>query len=183
MRPVHVVLSLFALALLLFFGATGFLMNHGDWFGVNEARTGTVRGLIAPALLERPGGEEIARELRARFGVAGRLEDFEVDDREIHAVFRGPGRIVDAFIDRREGEVTIKTETGNLAAALADLHRGKRTGWWGGRAVDGAAAALALAALSGLVLWLSQSSCRRSGLAALAAGIALGALAAALCFA
>ena len=35
-RVVHIYLSLYAFVVVLFFGATGLMMNHPDWFALDE---------------------------------------------------------------------------------------------------------------------------------------------------
>ena len=170
-RGLHVFLSMFALLLLLFFAATGFVLHHSDAFELNETRKDAAHGAMPAALLAGPDREGIVAFLRQRHGVEGRLDAFEVDDREVHVVFRRPGYVADAFIRRDDGGLELKTERGSWLAALTEVHRGEHTGKWGGWLIDIASVGLALTSLSGLFLWFIHPAWRRTGYAALAAGL------------
>ncbi len=123
-RTAHLYLSLFALGLLLFFGLTGFTLNHEDWFlpPVDE-RTATAPCEVPAALMADPSANELAivEHLRAKYGkyVVGSLSTveemsadpsakkplLEVDDESVRAVFKRPGSVVSVVLYRQAKEV------------------------------------------------------------------------------
>lgn len=170
-RTLHVYLSMSALALVLLVSVTGLVMNHAEWFGLDEeggVLTGT--GSLPVSLLERPDEQAIVAELRREFGAAGILDEFEVEDETILVVFKRPGGRTDAFIDRADGAVELTTESGGALAVLADVHRGHHTGAGGSVLVDVAALVLLSVSVTGLVLWASLRRRRLWGAVALGAG-------------
>ena len=52
MRWLHIYVSMFGLAAVLFFSVTGLTLNHPDWFG-EAARRVSVRGAMPPEWLRR----------------------------------------------------------------------------------------------------------------------------------
>ena len=51
MRWLHIYLSMFGLAAVLFFSATGITLNHPDWFFGEARRSVQAQGTIDPKLL------------------------------------------------------------------------------------------------------------------------------------
>jgi hypothetical protein len=127
-RTAHLYLSLFALGLLLFFGLTGFTLNHEDWFlPPPDARTATEPCAVPAEYVADPEKHELAivEHLRAKYGkfVVGSLTTVEdahadptakkplldYDDEAIRAVFKRPGSEVSVVLYRQEREVEGKT--------------------------------------------------------------------------
>ena len=175
-RTLHLWASLFGLVLLLFFGATGFVLNHADWFGLGQTRVEELEGRVS-APLSPLDDLALVEELRARFAVQGGLVELREDEAEIALRFSRPGEDTDVLVERRGpqgpagGAVRITRERGRLRDLLTDLHKGERSGLAGALLVDAAALLLVTISLSGLALWWAMPRRRRAGLIAL--GLAL----------
>ena len=172
LRTVHIHLSLFGLILMLFFAATGFMMNHEHWFEM-PPRTETILGDVPVTWLAEPDKLAIVELLRDQYGAVGRLSEFEVNESELNVSFRKPGRSTDAQIFRDDGYMTVELETEGVVAAMAQLHQGKRSGDVGGLMVDLVVIVLGLTAISGLVLWTTLPARRVAGIASVTVGVLL----------
>lgn len=147
---------MFCLAVLIFFGVTGFTLNHPDWFyGGYENRT-SLRGSLDVALVQGdPDNIDklgVVEALRASGVERGRLADFHIDDNQCVVAFKGPGFAADAFIERDSGHFEIQVVRMGLAAVLNDLHKGRDTGPEWSILIDISAIATTVVALSGVAL-------------------------------
>lgn len=180
MRSVHLYTSLVGLAFALFFGFTGFVLNHGDALGLGERTWTSEEGQLDAGLapLDRL---TVVEGLRAQFGITAPLATFEVDPpeepEELFLRFERAGEDVDVRVAVPSGEVVVERERGGLMDTLADVHKGERTGAVGSLLVDLAAILLMLFSLSGFALWLSLPKRRRAGLIALGGTLGLLAIA------
>lgn len=165
-RTLHIYASLVGLALALFFGATGFVLNHEDWF-LAKAEPVVSEGRLSEGVLQGLEPLAVVEALRAEQGVAGALSSYEEDSEELRLRFSRPGEDTDVVISRADGSLRIERERGGLAAALTDLHKGKRSGALGKLLVDATSILLISISLSGFVLWLTLPKRRRLGLFAL----------------
>jgi hypothetical protein len=170
MRWLHIYLSMFGLAAVLFFSVTGITLNHPDWvFGQVERRR-EAGGQLDLAWLRRPTGAlstpagepadrsnevarlEIVEHLRKTQSVRGALAEFRVDDGELIVAFKGPGYSADAFVDRESGHYSLTEIDHGLVAFLNDLHKGRDTGAAWSVVIDLSAGLMTLISLTGLVL-------------------------------
>lgn len=169
MRWLHIYLSMFGLAAVLFFSVTGLTLNHPTWFFGEVERQVQVRGKINVSWLHlanhAPSGRgdesdqaqsvarlEIVEHLRATHGVRGALTEFKLDDRECVVLFKGPGYSSDAFIDRQTGEYTLTQSYHGLIAVINDLHKGRDTGPGWSVVIDVSAIVMTVISLTGLIL-------------------------------
>ena len=146
MRWLHIYLSMFGLAAVLFFSVTGITLNHPNWtFGQTERRR-EAKGHVdlhwisrevapsgPPAAAEPDPTKQVAKlevveHLRKTHGVRGALAEFRVDDTECLVSFKGPGYSADAFIDRDSGRYSLTELDHGLIALINDLHKGRDTG-------------------------------------------------------
>jgi hypothetical protein len=182
MRWLHIYLSMFGLATLLFFSLTGVTLNHPEWFQAGPGSTAESQGRMRPEWLraeprdsrstdragEAASGSvkklEIVEYLRSTHGVRGALADFQVDDQECVVSFKGAGYAADAFIDRDSGDYRITEIRHGPIAVLNDLHKGRDTGPIWSWVIDISAGMLSFASLTGLVLLLYIKRRRRRGL-------------------
>ncbi len=172
-RTLHVYVSMLALVLVLLFGLTGFIMNHEDWFGLDEPHEETVTGEIPATLLSEPDRLGIVEHLRSTYGIRAPLNDFEVEEDLIDVSFKRPGKVVDVTIERPGGAAEIVIESGGILAALAAIHQGEDSGTVGSLFIDGTALFLVFISLTGLLLWTTLPARRKLGLIALAVSVAL----------
>jgi hypothetical protein len=179
-RWLHIYLSMFGLAAVLFFSVTGITLNHPDWFFGQSERQVQAEGqmelkwLGAGSSTAGSGGEsgpagpvaklEIVEHLRQVHAVRGALADFRVDDRECMVTFKGPGYAADAFIDRESGHYNLTQTFHGFIAVINDLHKGRDTGPIWSAVIDLSAALMTVIALSGLVLLFYLKLRRRPGL-------------------
>lgn len=203
MRWIHIYLSMFSLAAILFFSATGITLNHPDWFFGEAERNLQVQGRMEPQWLNLdvsrvgPGaGDEpapgpasdpdparvdklaVVEHLRGVHGVRGALAEFRTDERECMVTFKGPGYSADAFIDRATGRYDLTESSHGLIAVINDLHKGRDTGKAWSVVIDLSAALMTLVSMTGLVLLFYIKRRRISGLlTALVGTIVVAALA------
>jgi hypothetical protein len=170
-RSLHIYLTMLALLLLLFFGTTGFMLNHADWFGLEQVRTRTERGVLPKGMVDGIDKLAIVEKLRSDFGAQGAVDSFEADADQLRVVFKRPGSRTEAAVWRRDGKVEATTESHGLAAVLTDLHMGHGSGKVWRWVIDATSVLLLAASLSGLTLWISLPRRRRIGFAALAFGL------------
>jgi hypothetical protein len=172
LRTTHTYLSLFGMVLMLFFGLTGFAMNHEDWLLPDETEE-TILGQLPPELLVEPSQPVIVQLLRSQYGASGSLSKFEMDGNELKIRLRKPGQSYDVLVFRDDGFMMIESDTGGVLNALAEVHQGKRSGSLGGLLIDVAALVLVLAAATGMTLWMTVPRRRALGITALAISLLL----------
>lgn len=186
MRWLHIYLSMFGLATVLFFSVTGLTLNHPDWLFGTVERTEKVTGKIKPEWLRvansgsesAPAGSsdegvaklEIVEKFRADHGVRGALAEFRVDDEECQVSFKGPGYSADAFIDRESGRYELTQLHQGFVAVINDLHKGRDTGPAWSLVIDVSAILLTIISLTGLVLLFYLKLRRVGGVAMIAVG-------------
>ena len=176
MRWLHIYLSMFGLAAVLFFSLTGITLNHPDWaFGQVERRR-EAEGQVEMKWIARAGvgseapprsGDvaklEIVEHLRKTHAVRGALADFRVDDSECTVSFKGPAYSADAFIDRESGHYTLTELDHGLVALINDLHKGRDTGAIWSLVIDLSAGLMTVISLTGVVLLFYLKLRRVSG--------------------
>lgn len=167
-RTLHIYLSMLGLLGILFFAATGLMLNHAEWFGLHQPRTRRVEGVIPPDLLKTPDPLAVVENLRKDFGATGAVDSFEIDDDQVTVVFKSPARRVQAVVDRRNGRAEVMLESRGPAAHLAELHRGTEAGSAWRLVIDAIAVVQIIGALTGVLLWCLVPRWRPLGLAALA---------------
>jgi uncharacterized protein len=164
----HIYVSMFGLAVVLFFSVTGITLNHPDWFFEEAERSVEAGGGVDPKWLRlgisepSPGNDadpsrqvaklQVVEHLRKEHGVRGALTDFRVDDSECTVSFKGPGYAADATIDRESGRYKLTQQYHGLIAVINDLHKGRDTGPAWSLLIDVSAVLLTVISLTGLVL-------------------------------
>ena len=188
-RSVHLYVTLFGLALLVFFAVTGFMLNHEDWFSSTEPQNRNFKGEIPVSLLGSPGkegGEDeepvapvpadrlaIVELLRKDFGAVGALSSFEEQD-DIRVVFKRPGTEVEAEINREDGKTDVTIRSNGPVGIMLDLHRGKSSGMAWSLIIDGLSILVLIVASTGLYMWHSLRGRGHYGIFILGLGGALG---------
>jgi hypothetical protein len=175
----HIYVSMFGLAAVLFFSVTGITLNHPDWFSGDSERQVQAEGEIEPKWLNAgtPGPEgatptdpsgqvaklEIVEHLRKTHGVRGALTDFRVDDRECTVSFKGAAYAADAIIDRESGHYNLTQTEHGFIAVINDLHKGRDTGPVWSAVIDISAVVLTIISLTGLTLLFYLKLRRKPG--------------------
>jgi uncharacterized protein len=182
MRWLHIYLSMFGLATVLFFSVTGITLNHPDWvFGQVERRR-EAEGQVKLNWIRREvavteshaddrgdRSNEVAKldvveHLRKTQAIRGALTEFRVDDGECMVSFKGPGYSADAFIDRESGHYNLTEIDHGLIALINDLHKGRDTGPIWSVLIDISAGLMTLISVTGLVLLFYLKLRRVAGL-------------------
>jgi uncharacterized protein len=184
----HIYVSMFGLAAVLFFSVTGLTLNHPDWFFAGAERSVQAEGRMDPKWLNRtapaalsgaaeeadPEGQvaklEVVEYLRKAHGVRGALAEFRVDESECLVSFKSPGYAADAFIDRATGRYDVTQTYQGVVAVINDLHKGRDAGPVWSVLIDVSAVVMTLIALTGLVLLFYLKLRRGPGLVVILIG-------------
>jgi hypothetical protein len=166
-RTLHIYLSLFGLITVFFFAATGFVLNHDDWFGLDASHVEKLEGKFPLAMLREPDKLAVVEKLRADFRAGGTLASFDVQGDQLQLVFKAPGHRTDAVINRQTGQAEINREVYGLMARLGDLHRGTNAGRTWRILMDVTCLLIVISSLTGITLWLLVPKWRPWGVAAL----------------
>jgi hypothetical protein len=157
-------------AILLFFAATGFMLNHQDWFD-KQQRTTVYKGSMDRSWLGKDVAQpQIVERLRQTYGIKAALGELRVDDGEISVNFKGPGYSADVSIDRSTGSYDVTETRSGWAAVMNDLHKGRDAGPLWSKLIDAVAVFMTLVAASGLTLIFFLAKWRKKGLIMLVAG-------------
>jgi hypothetical protein len=178
----HIYVSMFGLAAVLFFSVTGITLNHPDWFSGEAEHQVQAEGQIDLKWLHSGASDadadkekvsdptaqvaklEIVEHLRKTHGVRGALADFRVDDRECMVSFKGAAYAADAFIDRESGHYNLTQTSHGFIAVINDLHKGRDTGPIWSAVIDISAVVLTVISLTGLTLIFYLKLRRKPGL-------------------
>ena len=170
-RIIHLFCSMLGVGAMVFFAATGFMLNNETMFDLDGPDDNTVEMTLPADMVRDARQETIVSHLRNTCGVTGLPDDFAVEEDMIELTFKRPGGRTDITINRPGGEMEITTEPGSLTTVLLDLHRGANAGGIWGITIDLAAICLLVACISGIVLWLAVPKRRMLGLIALLLGL------------
>lgn len=156
----HGYLSAFAFLSLMFFSATGLLLNHPEWLKQPDAqplesRTTIARDALAAAMKLDDKPRALAGLLSAQKAVSGVYASGEVEDGEAYLRFEGVGGNASAVLDIKTGAAEITTRKADTVTILNDLHRGKNAGaaWKG--LIDISAVIFLALSLVGYILFFS----------------------------
>ncbi|WP_286803358.1 PepSY-associated TM helix domain-containing protein, partial [Acinetobacter sp. UBA2063] len=113
-RYVHGWLSAFAFIVLLFFSATGLLLNHPEWFSTSNQEQ-TVKLDLPESFVETVQQQEnpsqtILDYVREKHSLVGRYKSSEILDGEVMIRLESPAGSTDvwALLDTGEVEITQK---------------------------------------------------------------------------
>ena len=180
LRWLHIYLSLFSLAIVLFFSLTGITLNHPDWFfnGVERSveKAGKMNGNWLHAEPSRDVDKlAVVEHLRREPGARGAVAEFRTDETECTVSFKGPGYSADAFIERESGAYKITETSHGFIAVINDLHKGRDTGKAWSLLIDVSAVLLTVLSLTGLALLFYLKLRRKPGLAVVLIGAVVAA--------
>lgn len=172
-RTLHTYLSMLAVVLFFFFGATGFMLNHAEWFGLDKTTTHESTVTIPQTVLEKSDKLLLVEFLRSDGHITGAVQSFDwpAEGDPFHLAFKSPRSQVDVDITLPSGEAKIVTESRGIAGLMSRLHTARDAGAAWQWLVDATAVLLILASLTGLVLWQSLPKRRTLGMIAFAVSI------------
>ncbi|WP_436897991.1 PepSY-associated TM helix domain-containing protein [Acinetobacter gyllenbergii] len=158
-RYVHGWLSAFAFIVLIFFAATGLLLNNPDWF--KSSNDEQIVKLTLPAAFvsaiqkqENPT-PAILDFVRDKQLLIGRYKSSEVMDGEVMIRLESPAGSTDLWVLMDEGQVEITQKPATTVSLLNDLHRGKNVGATWHWLIDISAIIIILLSLAGYILFLT----------------------------
>lgn len=183
-RDWHGYLSAFAFLALIFFSATGLILNHPEWTESLGAKTIEQEIVLSPAALDAASASEdpssaITRLLRKQAQPLGNFSSGEVYDGEAFLRFEGPRGSTDAVIELATGHAALTHRTASVATVLNNLHRGKNAGAVWQSIIDISAVVILALSLIGYALFFTLRFKLRTGLmlTAISAAVIAGAFA------
>lgn len=128
-RMLHAYLSAFAFLALMFFSATGLLLDHPEWMqgrgretdsriALPAAVTAKARGLADPTAY-------LAAETAKLTPLVGSYRSGEVDDGQASLRFEGVKGSSTVMVDLAAGQADVTVEHATPLTVIGDLHRGK----------------------------------------------------------
>ena len=131
-RYVHGWLSAFAFIILLFFAATGLLLNHPEWFKSDQQEQSfklTLPSTLLHSIQDQENpSQPILDYVRQQHGLIGRYKSSEVLDGEVMIRLESPAGSTDVWVLLDNGETEITSKPASTVSLLNDLHRGKNVG-------------------------------------------------------
>ena len=170
-RWLHVYTSMLSLLIVLFFSATGVVLNHPEWtFGSAQTRqqlTGTLpQGWKAGSAVD---WLKVTAALQ-QAGLKGTAGDYRQASSGDTLSFRAPGYTADVVVMPATGSYTVSVDSQGWVAALGDLHRGRDAGSAWSVALDLSGYFLIVIALTGLTMLLYLNKLRLSSILTLLVG-------------
>jgi hypothetical protein len=161
----HGYLSAFAFIALLFFAATGILLNHPTWFAAERPRSEPTRITLTPAQLQEiraapKPAQRLTALLAKQTTLYGQYEEGDVEQDQISLRLRGARGSSDVSANLRDGSVMIVTERATTSGMLNALHRGEHAGAPWRLFIDIAAGILIVLSLLGYGIFFSLISKR-----------------------
>jgi hypothetical protein len=182
-RMLHAYLSAFAFLALIFFSATGVLLNHPEWFETYQPKESPVAFALSSAELAaakaaKDPGRALAvaaqnAALLAHAPLAGAYASADLEDREALLRFDGPKGSTDLTVDLATGKAQGKVAHASLMAVIQDLHRGKNSGGSWRWVIDLSAWLVLALSLIGYVLFFSLRFRLKTSLILTAASLAV----------
>jgi hypothetical protein len=166
----HGWLSALAFLALMFFSATGLLLNHPEWFKADaqakpvEATLTLSADDLARARAAADPGRVLAEAVGRKTKLLGGYQSGEVIDGEAQLRTEGVNGASDILVDMETGKAAISTERAQLVTTLNDLHRGKNAGPAWKLIIDASAVVVLTLSLIGYVLFFSLRFRLRTGL-------------------
>lgn len=176
----HGWLSALAFMALMFFSATGLLLNHPEWFKTeSQAKPSEIKltlsaGELAKVRSAKDPGRVLAEIVGRRTRLLGAYQSGEVIDGEAQLRTEGVNGASDILVDMETGKAEVSTQRAQLVTTLNDLHRGKNAGPAWKLIIDASAIVVMALSLIGYVLFFSLRFRLRTGL--ILTGISLAAL-------
>ena len=159
-RMLHGYLSAAAFLMLMFFAASGLLLNHPNWLGAERQDAEPVivaldSDALAAAQISAAPEQAMEALVRASARVRGKLKDASISESDAMLRVAGVKGGTDVFIDFELGEAEVEVSKANLTSIIHDLHRGKDAGKVWKFMIDITAILILAMSVIGLVLFFS----------------------------
>jgi hypothetical protein len=166
-RWLHIYLSMFSFAALLFFAFTGITLNHTEWIEgrqIVEQVQGSVNLTWVDTAKVKVDELQIVEHLRNSHAIRARLAGFITDESECAISFKGPGYNADGFVDRSNGSYALTITKSGIVALMNDLHKGRDTGSAWSWLIDLSAGLMIFVSLTGFMMIFFLKKKRLNGL-------------------
>ena len=168
-RHWHGYLSAFAFLALMFFSATGIMLNHPDWFADDAGDPVSSSAQLSPddlaaAKRTRDPGAALALTLESKVSLPGAYASGDVDPRQAVLRFEGVKGATDVTVDMKTGHADLRIRKADSVSMLDDLHRGKGAGKAWQWLIDISGVVLLALSLAGYVLFFAMRSRLRTAL-------------------
>jgi hypothetical protein len=159
-RMLHAYLSAFAFLALIFFAATGLLLNHPDWIDLTKMRETTSTVTLSKADLDAAAkasdpNAALGKVLSQRTKLLGGYKSGETLDGEASLRFEGVRGYSDAYVQLDTGAAEITVKHANPVTTINELHRGKNSGKAWAWVIDLSAVIVLALSLIGYILFFS----------------------------
>ncbi len=162
-RYVHAWLSAFAFVVLIFFAATGLLLNNPQWLSSNQPPSQAEHVQLVPvttaqvhAIHKSQNPSQTVLELaQAQHVLIGHLQSSEVIDNEVMLHMESPAGRTDIWYDPAQQHIEITQQAASAVVLLKELHRGKHVNNAWSWLIDISATVILLLSLAGFILFLS----------------------------
>ncbi|MEM9841059.1 MAG: PepSY-associated TM helix domain-containing protein [Pseudomonadota bacterium] len=159
-RMLHAYLSAAAFLMLIFFAASGILLNHPDWFGADRKSHPIVLIELTEtelaAILDAPDPvDPLVSRLRQDATLIGQLKGADFTEYEAVLQFAGVKGQTDVFLDYETRIAEVEAQSANLVSVIHGLHRGKDAGGYWKALIDITAGTILVMSLIGLILFFS----------------------------
>ena len=177
-RVVHGYLSAFAFLALIFFAATGLLLDHPDWLqGARPAERNTTVRLAPAELAAARGAPDPGRTYAAAVGrrtpVLGAYKSAEIEPGSALVHREGVRGVSDIDLDTVSGAARVTLAPATTVSVLGELHRGRKSGDAWRWVIDISAVGILLLSLVGYVLFFFLRFRLRTSLLLTAASLGL----------
>jgi len=167
-RMWHGWLSALAFLALMFFAATGLLLNNENWLKAEAEKTVQVVSFTPAELARAQAARNPDRALAAvtveRLGLRGEIQRPRPGDKPGVVKVRGVTGGAEIALDHAAGKARVKTEKLGAVATLKNLHKGKNAGPAWHLLIDLVSITVLALSLIGYVLFFSLRFRLRTGL-------------------
>jgi hypothetical protein len=177
-RWLHGYLSAFAFLSLMFFSATGLILNHPGWTRSLRPKETTVHTRLDPKALAEAAassdpGPALVRTTAAATPLLGGLKNADVMDDQAFLRLEGPKGSTDVTIMLKSGEAEVVTARAPAIVLFDELHKGRDAGaaWKG--FIDVSAILFLVLSIVGYALFFSLRFRLRSSLVVTAGSLVL----------
>ena len=171
-RLIHVYTAMFGLVVVLFFSATGLLLNNPSWTLGTSGSVTTIEGVLPDDVVSSASIDYLAADqyFRSEQDVLGDVTDYGEISGQASINYKNPGYSAYATFDAETGEYTLTVTQTGLVSTLNDLHTGSSVGGAWKFLINVVAVALIVISLSGLVIQFFLRKRRRSSFTVAAVG-------------
>ncbi|MCA0850680.1 PepSY-associated TM helix domain-containing protein [Salipiger thiooxidans] len=176
-RNWHAYLSAFAFVALMFFSATGILLNHPEWFAEDAEPEMTTVSLSPERLVAVRTAPDIPHALveaiEAEVTLRGVISDAYVDGDSVTIRMQGVRGSSDIFADLQSGTAEVGIQRAGVVTVLNELHRGVMSGTVWRLFIDIVAGLVLALSLIGYLLFFSLRFRLRTSIALTTLSVAL----------